>query len=626
MNEFLEQFLIEARELVEQATNDLLALERAPSDRGRLDDAFRAFHTLKGGAGIVDFAAMGRAAHAVEELLSAARDGRRPLTGKRVGACLSSLDQMTQWLDAIQDAGEVPDSADADADRLIGRIAEGETSADETPIRPPGETPKATEPALLPTAILNEQVFLLGVKGAGAAGRIASAGRVAVNVMRHLRRNEDAERITRALAESLVRLDPAPLASAISHAAQQRAESGEAPPTAAAATVLAHARTLRIDAARIDALVNLTGELTVAKNRIAHIAQRAAAAREPSAAALKQECDRLARLVGGLQRAVLELRVLPLRTVFQRFPRLVREGAENLGKPMRLVTEGDDTEADKAVVDALFEPLMHVVRNAMGHGVESGPDRAASGKPLVASITLRARREGEHVVVDVDDDGRGVDPALIRRVAVDRGVLSAERATEMGDEEATSLIFAPGFSTASQPSNLSGRGVGMDAVRAVVERLGGRVSVRSELGAGTNVRFVLPFSVMISRVMTVSAGGQVYGLPLEAVVETARIARQHIHPVGQAHVAVVKNRTVPLIDLGEALGRGPRRDADEVVVVVALLEGQMAALQVDAIGESMDVMLKPPAGLLAGTPEIAGTTMLRDGNVLLILDLNALAR
>ncbi len=466
MNEFLEQFLIEARELIEQATNDMLALERAPADRERLDDAFRAFHTLKGGAGIVDFAAMGRAAHGLEELLSAARAGQRPVTGKRIGACLSALDQMTQWLDAIQDTGEVPDTADAGADRLLARIVEGETSADETPSRPPSEALKETEPAFLPVAILNEQVRLLGVEGPDATGRIASAGRVAANVMRHLRRDEEAERITSALAESLARLDPAPLASAIAHVLQLFAESGESPPTAAAGTVVAHARTLRIDAARIDALVNLTGELTVAKNRIAHTAQRAAEAREPSAAALKQECDRLARLVGGLQRAVLELRVLPLRTVFQRFPRLVREGAESLGKPMRLVTEGDDTEADKTVVEALFEPLLHVVRNAMAHGVELGPDRAASGKPLVASITLRARREGEHVAVEVDDDGRGVDPALIRRVAVDRGVLSAERAAEMGDDEATSLIFAPGFSTASELSNLSGRGVGMDAVRA----------------------------------------------------------------------------------------------------------------------------------------------------------------
>jgi two-component system chemotaxis sensor kinase CheA len=317
--------------------------------------------------------------------------------------------------------------------------------------------------------------------------------------------------------------------------------------------------------------------------------------------------------------------VLPLRTAFQRFPRLVREMSADLGKPAALVIEGEDTEADKAIVEILVEPLLHVLRNSMDHGIEEAAERAAAGKPAMATIRLSAARQGDHVVLEIADDGRGVDVVRVREVARERGVVSAEVLVAMKDEEVIDLVFAPGFSTAAKVTGLSGRGVGMDAVRAAVRRLGGQVELSSTAGKGTKVRFVLPFSAMITQVMTVEAGGQVFGIPLEEVVETIRVAKEKIFPVGAARAIVLRDKTIPLVDLAEALGI-PRSEepAGDATIVVANVEGEVGALRVDRVGERMEIMLKPLDGLLTGMPGIAGSTLLGDGSVLLVLDLTEL--
>jgi two-component system chemotaxis sensor kinase CheA len=295
-----------------------------------------------------------------------------------------------------------------------------------------------------------------------------------------------------------------------------------------------------------------------------------------------------------------------------------------LDKPARLVTEGDGTEADKAIVENLFEPLLHVLRNALDHGVEPAEERVAAGKPPSATLTVRARRDGDHVVVEVQDDGRGLDLARIGETAVARGLLSAEALETMSATEIMGLIFAPGFSTAAEITSVSGRGVGMDAVRSAIERLGGRVTVESEAGAGALIRFILPFTVMMSRVMTVEAGGQLFGVPLEAVVETLRLPRERIVAVGAGRAFVLRDRTIPLINLGEALGKASAASRGETDIVVATTFGLPVGLEVERLGERMDVMLKPLEGLLAGTPGVAGATLLGDGRVLLVLDLQEL--
>ncbi len=733
MNEFIEQFILESRELVEQATDDLLALEEQPADAARLDGAFRAFHTLKGGAGIVDFAAMGRALHVAEDVLSAVRSGAAQVTPTLISDCLTCLDQVVQWLDAMEVTGEPPGDADVAADAVIARFGKSgdapPTALPDTPdqwldafiakhtarlgdatlairYRPDadcffrGEDPlalMAEVPGLLaldlspegpwppldafdpftcqliltalsgapadeveatfrrvrnqveitplqtqaaasgqaglgaaPTAILDEQLLLLAdLSPDGLQGRAASAGRTAANVLRSAGRPGQAVEIEH-LAQGQGAATSQALAAAIQRALASSADTTEGAAPAARAPQEA-TRSLRVDVERVDALVDLAGELTVVKNALGHAAALALEAADPKALAtlLKDQHALLDRLVADLQRSVLSIRVLPLRHVFQRFPRLVREIAASLGKPARLVVEGDETEADKVVVEALFEPLLHVLRNALDHGVEPAQARARAGKPEIATVQLRAGRRGEHVVVELEDDGAGVDVARVRQVAAQRGVADALAA--MDDGAVIDLIFAPGFSTAAEVTGLSGRGVGMDAVRTAIERLGGRVEVESRPGLGTTVRFILPFTVMITRVMTVEAGGQPFGVPLEAVVETVRIPRDRIAPVGAARAFVLRDRTIPLVDLAEALGqRGdgeahtPEAKTADANVLIVTVAGALGGLEVDRFGERMDVMLKPMEGLLAGMPSVAGTTLLGDGRVLIVLDLQEL--
>ena len=280
--------------------------------------------------------------------------------------------------------------------------------------------------------------------------------------------------------------------------------------------------------------------------------------------------------------------------------------------------------ADKAIVDMLFEPLLHTIRNAIDHGAESEAKRASIGKSPAATIRLRARRERENVIVEVEDDGRGIDPDHIRKIARDRRFLAPDVLADMSDREVIDLIFAPGFSTAQEITDLSGRGVGLDAVRTAVERIGGRVFVESDPGVGCTIGFVLPFSAMVTKVITVVAGGQIFGVPIDAVIETLRLPRKHIYPVGGASAFILRDKTIPLMELRRSLGLATDVAPKVATIVVARCGGAPVGFEVDALGESLDVMLKPPEGLIAQARSIAGTTLLGDGTVLLILDLHEL--
>jgi two-component system chemotaxis sensor kinase CheA len=726
MNEFLQQFLIECRELVEQATEDLLALEQTPDDRERLDSAFRAFHTLKGAAGIIEFPAMGRLLHAAEDVLSSVRAGDRSVTVDLISLCLTCIDQVVQWLDVMEGSGEPPADADAAADRLAARFLPAAPTpvVVRAPEGPPrwlapllarypavmaatalrytpdagcffrGEDPLALmaqtpgllamqlspaqpwsplesldpfacnlviealldaepeevaahlrtvsdqvrihalakrdgEEALsdLSRTILQAQIAMVAVgAGDGFAGRLGSAARSAVQILRSA--GLATQHVTAALNHSLNSGDAAPFVDALKalldpSLAQQPTEA-DVDETVGPGAHDSTARALRVDVGRIDAIIKLTGELTVVKNALGHAA-RLARDGDPDnslAQTLKDQHGLLERLTVELQRSVVAIRVLPLRHVFQRFSRLVREMTVSLGKSARLVVEGETTEADKAVVEALFEPLLHVIRNALDHGVEDGASRLAAGKPDTAQIRLQGYREGERVIVEVIDDGRGVDPAVIRRVAAERGLMTADALAAISDEDVMELIFAPGFSTAAKVTDLSGRGVGMDAVRAAIERMGGRVSIRSRKGEGTTIRFVLPFTVMMTRVMTVETGGQVFGVPFEAVLETLQLPQETISAIGGAEAFVLRGRTVPLVSLDRLLGLpqvAARPSVTKAVVTAA--GGSLNALEVDGFGERLDVMLKPTDGLLAGMRGVAGTTLLGDGRVLIVLDL-----
>jgi two-component system chemotaxis sensor kinase CheA len=714
MNDFLRQFLIESRELVIQASEGLLLLEKSPHDAECLDTVFRAFHTLKGGAGIVEFPVMEQALHAVENLLTEARSGKRTLNSALVGSCLTSLDQVSQWLDILEQTGELPVGLAAPAahasqdwaEHLVGRfpdangrvmtafrftpdhecfykgedpiawttslpqllalemqpespwaapdkfdpylcniiltglagISAGEVRTHlrsltgECEVRAVG-TAEPLAPVSMPDIVrkvLQEQLRVLQVKETpGAAGRSASAGRTAANAMRFCGMDAHAKSFERAAQQSSAQNSPR-LRDAIERllgmpsVAPAQDASGARADSAATPRKELSARTLRINAEQIDALVRLTGELTIAKNAVGHTAKLAQANTDSIAGLLKDQHSVLDRLVAQLQNTVIGMRVLPLRSVFQRFPRVLREMSANLGKPIELKVEGEDTEADKTIVEMLFEPLLHIVRNAIDHGVENADQRRAQGKPAVATIVLRATRDGDQVLIEVTDDGAGIDVEGVRKVALDRGMAGGEDLKAMADSDVVDLVFAAGFSTAAQVTEISGRGVGLDAVRAAVERVGGRVSIASRARVGTTVSFSLPFSVMMTQVMTVEAGGEVFGIPLDAVVETVSVTQEAFSGVGEARVIVHRNRTIPIVELEDLLNPSPekrRRAVTDATVVLASISGQLVGLQVDRPGERMEIILKPLDGLLSGTPGIAGTTVLGDGRVLLVLDI-----
>ncbi len=387
-------------------------------------------------------------------------------------------------------------------------------------------------------------------------------------------------------------------------------------------------RTLKVDLERIDALMDLVGELVVAKNALPYLARRAEdvhGARE-LAREIKAQHAVIHRVTEALQAAVMQVRMIPLSHVFQRFPRLVRDLSRRLGKPIRLVVEGEEAEADKNVVEDLAEPLVHLLRNACDHRIEPPDEREAAGKPREGTVRLRAVAHDDHVVIEVSDDGRGMDPAVIRRKAYEKGVIGEQELESLDDQAALQLIFAPGFSTAERVSDVSGRGVGMDAVRAMVRRVGGEVRVHSVPGAGTTVRLVLPLSVAVSQVMIVEAGGQHFGVPVEAIRETVRVPAADIHRVKDREAVVLRDRLVPVHRLHRLLGLEEGERPEEEALLVVRVDGETAALVVDRFHEGVDVIQKPLEGVMAHFTIYAGTALLGDGRVLLVLNLRELLR
>ena len=300
----------------------------------------------------------------------------------------------------------------------------------------------------------------------------------------------------------------------------------------------------------------------------------------------------------------------------------MRDTAGKLGKTVNFEITDEEAEADKAIVDGLFEPLLHVLRNAVDHGIEDASMRLAAGKPEVGRIALEARPNGDQIVVAVSDDGAGLDPVKLRAVAKVKGLMSDEALNALDDAAVADLIFTPGFSTADGITDISGRGVGMDAVQTAVASLGGRVSIASTFGSGTTVRMTLPKAVLVSTIVTVSVGGERFGVPLEAVAETCRISPDRILPIRSGEAFVLRNRTIPLVRLSDVLqlSEVPRRLNDAKVLIVKS-DNQSVGVEIDGVGERLDVLLRPMTGLLSAMPGVLGTALLGDGGILLILDL-----
>lgn len=476
-------------------------------------------------------------------------------------------------------------------------------------------------PDSLATAMLREQARILGLPGSHdeTAARRAAVLRAVRNILAAEGRNAEgaalelaAEGPTDALIRCIETLADGPAVVA---------------PSAPAVPASQARRALRVDAERMDRLMALVAELVVAKGSLPYLARQAQEGHSADALAqgIKEAHGRIDSIVGELQDAVLRLRLLPLSRVFDPLTRLVRDTARRLGKPVELHLSGGETEADKDILDILGEPLLHLVRNGLDHGIEPPERRRAAGKPEVAALRVQAFQDSGGVVVEVSDDGAGIDAAAVRRKAVATGALTAEQAAALTEAEALRLIFLPGLSTSDSVSDLSGRGVGMDAVRGAVERAGGRVEVSSTPGVGTRFRLVLPLTMMVTRMVTVETAGALYGFPVTLVTGMQRIPHGAIRRMKHAESVVVQDAVVPLLRLRRLLNlpEDERERSGEAVLLVDL-GGQPVALVVDALQERADVVLKPMTGLLARLRGYAGTAVLGDGRLLLALNLREL--
>jgi two-component system, chemotaxis family, sensor kinase CheA len=386
------------------------------------------------------------------------------------------------------------------------------------------------------------------------------------------------------------------------------------------------AKSIKVDQAKIDRLMNLIGEMVVAKNALPYLAGRAEevfGVRELSRE-IKAQYAVINRIAEEMQDSIMQVRMMPVSFVFQRFPRLVRDTSNKLGKEVNLVLEGEETEADKNIIESLGDPLVHIVRNSLDHGIESPEVRLAAGKPAAGTLTIRASQEADRVFIEIRDDGKGIDPELIKRKAYEKGVIDEDHLERITDQEAVNLVFAAGFSTAETISDLSGRGVGMDVVRTAIERVNGTVQLESEKGKGTRIRISLPLSMAVTNVMIVESNSQIFGVPMEAVVETVRVPRSAIRTIKKSMAAVLRGRIVPLKSLNVLLGLpAPQKanDEDELAVLVVSLGNESVGILVDDFHETVDIILKPMAGVLSGLAAYSGSALLGDGSVLMVLNM-----
>jgi two-component system chemotaxis sensor kinase CheA len=487
-------------------------------------------------------------------------------------------------------------------------------------------------------AVLDAQrdILLLDDRPAWQAGRIKAVAGVLMNCCKGEAAAQDG--IKAALESALASGESGPLLAWLD------ARDGKRPPRARAKMPAAAApeagikfgrraednaaapTSLKVEQVKIDRLMNLIGEILVSKNELPYIAQKAEGqfgSRE-LAREIKAHYAVTNRIALEMQDAIMQVRMMPVSFVFQRFPRMVRDISRKLGKDVRLVLEGEETEADKNIIESLADPLVHIVRNSLDHGIESPEERRAAGKPETGTLTIRASQEADRVLIEILDDGKGIDPAAIKRKAFEKGFIDEATMNRINDRDALNLVFAAGLSTTEVASDLSGRGVGMDVVRSAVEKINGSVVLESEVGKGTSIRISLPLSIAVTRVMVIECDAQLFGVPMDDVVETVRIARSAMHGIKQSATAVLRGRIVALKALNGLLKlpSEPRANADdELAVLLARVGDEEIGLLVDDFRETIDVIQKPLGGILSGIPAYSGSALMGDGSVLMLLNL-----
>lgn len=631
MKEIMEDFLIEAFELIEQIDHDLVELEANPEDLELLNRIFRVAHTVKGSSSFLNFDVLTELTHHMEDVLNKARKGELKITPDIMDVVLESVDMMKGLLESIRDNGS-DSAAGIDIKNICVRltqISEGEapSAAAETPAAAPApESVKEPEPAAPAEEAAPE------VSDAELSKLSDSEVEAEIERLLKVRKAEDqARRASKGIAPKSPE-EIAPAASAAPAPAPKPAPSRERDadkkvPAASSSSAVAQEQTIRVEVKRLDHLMNLIGELVLGKNRLLKIYDDVEERYEGEKflEELNQVVSSLSLVTTDIQLAVMKTRMLPIAKVFNKFPRMIRDLSRELGKQIDLEISGEETELDKSIVEEIGDPLVHIIRNSCDHGIEDPETRKAMGKPEKGLVQLKAYNEGNHIVVEIVDDGKGLDADMLKAKSIEKGIITEREADAMSEKEAFGLIFKPGFSTAAKVTNVSGRGVGMDVVKTNIEKLNGIIDIESEVGKGTVMKLKIPLTLAIIQSLLVGTQEEFYAIPLASVLETVRVPIDDIYTIDGKNVLRLRDEVLSLVRLSDVFGVNKVFDGGDqtYVVIIGVAEAKLGII-VDTLVGQEEIVIKSMGDYLQNIPGIAGATIRGDGRVTLIIDVGAM--
>lgn len=653
LQEIMEDFLIEAFEMNEQLDQDLVELEHNPEDLDLLNRIFRVAHTIKGSSSFLNLNILTHLTHNMEDVLNRARKGEIKITPDIMDVVLRSIDLMKTLLVTIRDTGsdtnngkeneieEAVKQLQAITSQNLEGAKEGTKEApqkenekevkEENKEEAKGEAKenKAKAPTAENTASDNP---LADEPDLDYANMSAEEVEAEIERLLNKRQEADKERRAQKKQEAKPKQEVAPTKEA------PKTETQKAPKTETKAKAKADTeenkapsigveQTVRVDVRRLDHLMNLIGELVLGKNRLIRIYSDVEERYdgEKFLEELNQVVSSISAVTTDLQLAVMKTRMQPVGKVFNKFPRMVRDLSRELGKSIELIIEGEETELDKSIVEEIGDPLIHIIRNSCDHGIEPLEERRRLNKPETGKVQLSAYNEGNHIVIKISDDGKGLDPVMLKEKAIEKGVISERDAEGMSDREAFNLIFKPGFSTAKVVSNVSGRGVGMDVVKTNIEKLNGIIEIDSEVGIGTTQKLKIPLTLAIIQALLVGVQEEYYAIPLSSVLETVRISQDEIYTVDGKSVLRLRDEVLSLVRLSDIFKVDAilESNSDVYVVIIGLADQKIGVIVDYLIGQE-EVVIKSLGYYLKNTRGIAGATVRGDGKITLIVDVGAM--
>lgn len=590
--ELLEGFLQETAELLEKLDDDLVALEKATDDTDLMNRIFRSIHTVKGASSFLGFDLLVRVTHKTEDVLNRLRKGELIVTPEIMDVILEATDLVKTLVADIKGGDIIDREIDETINKLIPLLTMTVASAEES-----ASVTEADEPSAPPA----EEVPQPEAAARTGSGESASAPQ------------EQQPAPTPAPPPAVNRPVPeAPKKAALPKAGEKGGDD------------LSDNSTVRVDVKRLDDLMNQVGELVLERNRMIQLNQDLQGGTSDEVA-FGEEFGKLTKrmnfVTSELQMQVLKMRMIPVEKVFKKFPRIVRSLARDLGKEVDLQIFGEETELDRSVVDEIGDPLIHLIRNAMDHGLETPADRMAAGKSGTGTLVLSAVHEGNSIIISIKDDGRGIDTERVGQKAIEKGLITPEQLSLMSQREMFDLIFLPGFSTKDKASDLSGRGVGMDVVKTNIKKLNGLIEIKSEQGQGSEFILRLPLTLAIIQSLLVDVEGEVYSIPLASVLETLRVDQREFHVIGGQEVLKLRDMVLPLIRLEQVFKVQRATEANDFcyVVVIGAADKRVGLVVTRLVGQQ-EVAIKSLGNYLANVPGIAGSTILGDGRVTLIID------